>query len=160
MAKSSSILHPAVFIPTLKQWVVRRAPPFVVPHLREVKYFLKFSVVGVTGFIVDFGSLTILHELLDFPLLPSVATAFCAAVVNNYVWNILWTYSHQDHSNHHHKTLSKFAVVSLVGLLVNLSIVHVMSNILGIFWLFSKITATAIVLFWNFAANRLWTFRE
>ncbi|MES4787321.1 MAG: hypothetical protein C4294_17650, partial [Nitrospiraceae bacterium] len=149
MNRSVLLERPSAFIDAKKRWVINRLPAVVLDNLHEFKLFFKFSMVGVTGATVDFGSLTILHEVLDFPLLPSVAAAFSLAVINNYVWNVLWTYNHHDHSNQHHVKLSKFFVVSLVGLLINLSIVHVMTNVIGIFWLFSKLTATLIVLVWN-----------
>jgi putative flippase GtrA len=161
MMKSSSIFHPAVFIPTLKRIVVQRTPPFMHPHLREVKYFVKFCVVGATGAFVDFGSLTVLYKVAHLPLALAIAIAFGAAVANNYTWNILWTYNHQDHSDQHHITLSKFLLVSLVGLAINETIVNLMTHVLNeSYWLIAKLIATVIVLFWNFVANRIWTFRD
>ncbi|MCA1554611.1 MAG: GtrA family protein, partial [Chloroflexi bacterium] len=119
-------------------------------NLDELKIFLKFSVVGVSGALVDLGTLTLLYKVLAVPLNLAVALAFCLAVVNNYTWNILWTYSHQDHSAQHHVTLSKFVAVSIVGLLINEAIVTLMTAALGeAAWLFAKLIAMGIVMFWN-----------
>ena len=93
-------------------------------------------------------------------LYPAVAITFSAAVVNNYSWNILWTYRHQDHSEHHHITLSKFFVVSLIGLLINLGIVYFMTELLDLYWLIGKLVAMGVVMFWNFFVNRFWTFNK
>ncbi|MBI1802786.1 MAG: GtrA family protein [Chloroflexi bacterium] len=148
----------------LPQMVVNRLPPVVLNNAHEFKTFFKFSMVGSTGAIIDLGLLNALHYFVwratwDVMLYPAVAIAFSAAVVNNYTWNILWTYRHQDHSDQHHITLSKFFIVSLVGLGINLTIVYVMTEWLDLYWLIGKLTAMLIVLFWNFSANRLWTFK-
>ncbi|MBI5876021.1 MAG: GtrA family protein [Chloroflexi bacterium] len=145
--------------------LIRRMPPMVQRNLHEVKIFLKFAVVGTTGAIVDLGLLNVMHlfvwhDTWDIMLYPAVTISFSAAVLNNYTWNILWTYNHQDHSDQHHITLSKFFIVSVIGLLINLSIVYLMTDILGFYWLIGKLLAMLIVLFWNFAVNRLWTFNQ
>jgi putative flippase GtrA len=149
----------------LPQMVVNHMPQAVLDYSHDLKIFAKFSAVGITGAIVDFGSLTLLHQFVwqnswDVMLYPAVAISFTAAVVNNYIWNILWTYRHQDHSDQHHITLSKFFVVSLVGLMINLVIVYVGTELLNVYWLIGKLVATVVVLFWNFFVNRFWTFKE
>ena len=143
--------------------LIVRLPLRVQKHIQEIKIFVKFSVVGTTGAIVDLGLLNLLHYFVwredwDVMLYPAVAIAFSAAVVNNYIWNILWTYRHQDHSDQHHVTLSKFFVVSLVGLFINLAIVYLLTDVADLYWLVSKLVAMGVVLFWNFTVNRLWTF--
>ena len=149
----------------LPQIVVNRMPQVVLDYSHDLKIFAKFSAVGVTGAIIDLGILNFLHLYVwqkswDVMLYPAVAVSFTAAVVNNYTWNILWTYRHQDHSDQHHVTLSKFFVVSLVGLLINLGIVYAVTELMNIYWLIGKLVAMAVVLFWNFFANRFWTFKE
>ena len=138
-----------------------RLREMVLNNLDEVKIFLKFSMVGVSGAVVDLGLLSILFTRLNVPLTIAVAVAFIAAVINNYTWNVLWTYGHQDHSAQHHITLSKFVLVSVVGLGLNEAIVNLVTGVFGVaFWLVAKLMAMGIVMFWNFVGNRHWTFRE
>ena len=133
----------------------------VANNLDELKIFLKFTMVGVSGAAVDLGILSVLFTRLNVALNLAVAIAFIVAVINNYTWNIVWTYNHQDHSAQHHVTLSKFALVSVVGLGINEAIVGLLTGAFGLaVWLGAKLIAMGIVMFWNFAANRLWTFRE
>jgi putative flippase GtrA len=149
----------------LPQMVINRMPQAVLNYSHDLKIFFKFSMVGVTGAIVDLGILNALHAFVwqnswDVMLYPAVAISFSAAVINNYNWNILWTYSHQDHSEQHHVTLSKFFVVSLVGLIMNLGIVYVATELMALYWLIGKLAAMVVVLFWNFFVNRSWTFKD
>jgi putative flippase GtrA len=149
----------------LPRVVANRVPQAVLENIHELKLFFKFSMVGLTGAIVDLGLLNFMHYFVwhsswDVMLYPAVTISFSAAVVNNYTWNIHWTYRHQDHSDRHHVTLSKFFVVSVVGLFINLSIVYVMTELFDLYWLIGKLVAMALVLFWNFFINRFWTFNE
>jgi len=129
---------------------VVRLRQLMLNNLDELKIFFKFSVVGVTGAIVDLGLLSILYTRLNVALTLAVAIAFIAAVVNNYTWNILWTYSHQDHSEQHHVTMSKFVLVSVVGLAINEVIVNLLTGVLGAWlWLIAKLVAMGIVLIYK-----------
>jgi putative flippase GtrA len=85
-------------------------------------------------------------------------------VLNNYTWNRLWTFK-ESRKAKKRRQLVKFAMVSLVGLLLNSLIVLIMAVILEPFvseplsYNLAKVIATGIILFWNFGANRFWTFR-
>ncbi|MXZ19044.1 MAG: hypothetical protein F4Y84_00245, partial [Caldilineaceae bacterium SB0665_bin_25] len=72
------------------------------------------------------------------------------------------------------RQILKFALVSLVGLGINLVIFEYVDQTLRFFWMdllsspemgfrasyiFAKLFSIGVVLFWNFAANRLWTFK-
>ena len=59
---------------------------------RERIRFLKFSFVGITGAIVDFGVMNLLRLALDLPLVWAQAISFVCAVINNFLWNRYWTY--------------------------------------------------------------------
>ena len=70
---------------------------------KEVERFLKFMIVGVIGFIVDFGTVTILQATILPPTTKSgdriianvilaTSIAFIAALISNFTWNRIWTY--------------------------------------------------------------------
>ena len=86
---------------------------------REVERFLRFSVVGLVGAIVDLGTLVLLQATLLPPssaILVALATtiAFFAAVINNFLWNRYWTYP-DSRSRPLRLQLIQFALVSVVG---------------------------------------------
>jgi putative flippase GtrA len=92
---------------------------------KEVERFLKFLVVGVVGFIVDFGTVTILQATILPPTSSSgdriilnviVATtvAFIAALLSNFTWNRIWTYP-DSRSRSARNQLFMFAFISMVG---------------------------------------------
>jgi putative flippase GtrA len=156
---------------------------------KEVERFLKFAIVGGIGAMVDFATLNVVLFLVkpvsmdnDFKVAFATGTAFCAAVLSNFIWNRYWTYP-DSRSRSLRRQLVQFFVVSMAGLLFRLIFVSTTYVYLGDFsitvldalgintgWGTETIyhlgtnEATAlsiiIVMFWNFFANRYWTYND
>ena len=148
---------------------------------KEIIRFLKFATVGVIGTVVDFGVLNLLIQLAGMSKLWANTCSFTAAVISNFVWNRLWTFP-ESRERPLLSQLSQFTLVNVVGLAINQAIflgldrfvlgeagmlatpMSSLASGLGIahFTLafnLAKAVAIMIVLFWNFGANRLWTYR-
>jgi putative flippase GtrA len=131
---------------------------------KEVRRFVKFSIVGAVGAIIDFALLNFLHGYLGWPLLLANTVSVCAAIVSNFTWNRLWTYP-ESRSRKKRKQLPQFTVVNLIGLLINNIIVVGVDALLRPYvgepfsYNIAKAIAIGVVLFWNFGINRLWTYR-
>ena len=137
--------------------------------------FIKFSVVGISGTIIDFG----IFNLLLYIQLSSIfasTISFIVAVINNFYWNRNWTY---PESKIHPITtqLIKFSSVSLTGLLIRTMLYKLIEqpsikfaeglkneNILFSAEVVGKNISLAFViitvLFWNYLANRFWTYKN
>ena len=95
---------------------------------KEFKRFSKFLVVGITGFIVDFGVFNLLIGpvgIQDVSVLGIVikgaviaqAISFTLAAINNFTWNRYWTYP-DSRSKPILGQFGMFFVLSLIGLLI------------------------------------------
>lgn len=132
---------------------------------QEVTRFARFLTVGAVGTLLDFSILTLL-KLAGFPTLVANSLSFTAGLLNNFTWNRLWTFSDTVKADWR-RQLAKFTLVSLVGLVLNnlivLSLENVFGNLLGQpqwGYLPAKVIATGVVVFWNYFANRTWTFKN
>jgi putative flippase GtrA len=94
-------------------------------------------------------------------------------VIQNFQLNRRWTFP-ESRSRRASAQLGQFALVSVVGLAISFGVFWSVSHLLDRFWErliadptlahvisnnFALATAIGVVLFWNFTANRLWTFR-
>ncbi|KPK13410.1 MAG: hypothetical protein AMJ56_01800 [Anaerolineae bacterium SG8_19] len=151
---------------------------------KEAERFAKFLVVGTIGFIIDFGTLTFLVEVVDLPgivsensqfsetvgLIIANTISFTLAVLSNFTLNRYWTYP-ESRGKRKRVQLPQFTVVSVIGLILNNTILALTTPLFG--WLIdttpflrgsidgyipAKILATVVVLFWNFFINRYWTY--
>ncbi len=144
---------------------------------RDVLRFLKFSVVGTIGAVVDFGTFTLMNSVLGLPGVAAQAISFTAAVTSNFIWNRHWTYI-DSRSKPMATQLVQFLGVSLVGLLVRTPIFTLLEGPYGR-WVgavglpegfpltaakvgsyLALTSAVVVVLFWNFLVNRYWTYND
>jgi putative flippase GtrA len=145
-------------------------------HPKEFSRFIKFSIVGAIGAVIDFTLLNVglhvIREVLQWNLLPIIngnlllanTISVSTAILSNFIWNRLWTFP-ESRTRKKRKQLPQFVTVNLIGLLINNVIVVGVDALLiahiGEPWSYNiaKAVAIGVVLFWNFGANRLWTYR-
>jgi putative flippase GtrA len=144
-------------------------------HPKEFSRFIKFAAVGAIGAIIDFTLLNVNLYVIDslgWNLLPTIngnlilanTLSVSAAILSNFVWNRLWTFP-ESRSRKKRTQFPQFALINFIGLIINNLIVVGVDALLvsqiGEPWSYNlaKAVAILIVLFWNFGANRLWTYR-
>ncbi|MGL5081654.1 MAG: glycosyltransferase [Microcoleaceae cyanobacterium] len=119
--------------------------------------FLRFGVVGFSGVFVDLGIFYLLRTALGLDLTLSAILSSEVAILNNFVWNDLWTFgdiSRQQRGwKRGAKRFIKFNLVCLLGLILNVSLVHLLHTFLGVNEYLAKLIAIALVTFWNFWIN-------
>jgi putative flippase GtrA len=131
---------------------------------KEFMRFVKFAIVGAIGAVIDFAVLNLMHGAFGWPLLGANTLSVSVAILSNFTWNRLWTYP-ESRSRRKREQLPQFALINLIGLGINNLIVvgltAVFTNYIPDPWDYNlaKAIAIGVVLFWNFGANRLWTYR-
>lgn len=131
---------------------------------KELTRFARFLTVGALGTFLDFGLLASL-KFAGLPTLLANSFSFTAGVANNFTWNSRWTFADRRNRNWQAQFV-QFLLVSLVGLALNNAIVLLLEAPLGALignadfgYAPAKVIATGVVVFWNYFANRNWTFR-
>jgi len=160
--------------------VVTHTRHFLQTNRKEVIRFLKFSVVGTIGAVVDFGLLYLLHVVAGFPIVLANTCSFTAAVLSNFTWNRYWTYP-DSRSKPIRTQLVQFFIVNIAGWGINTGILVLLRypcvSLVGaatramalsltpellykLGYNLAKAIATGVVLFWNFFVNRFWTYSD
>ena len=100
--------------------------------------------------------------------------SFLAAVISNFLWNRYWTYP-DSRSKSKRRQFSMFMLVSLAGILIRVPIITLLyrplTRLIGLLPIFEPYAerlggnaalavSVVIVLFWNFFANRYWTYSD
>ena len=120
------------------------------PHLQ----FFRYIFVGSTAFIVDFSFLYIFTTYFHIYYLISAVLAFLIAVLINYIMSIKWVFN-QDKINNKVIEFNLFILISTVGLIFTEILLYAFTDLLGFYYLISKVIASIIVLAWNFIARRI-----
>lgn len=125
--------------------------------LLPVGRFLRFGLVGLTGVVVDLAVFYVLRERWQLGLTRSAMLSAEVAILNNFYWNDRWTFfdlsRHQKGWRKRLKRLLKFNIVCLAGLILNVLIVNILFNLLGVNDYLAKLVAIALVTVWNFSIN-------
>ena len=128
--------------------------------------FVRFALVGLTGVVVDMGVLYLLSDpsTLGWGLTRSKVIASSAAIVNNFLWNDVWTFgdisARQSGMQHRFRRLAKFAAVCGLGVVLNVVLLNLMFNLLHMNRYVANLIAIAIVTGWNFGLNVKLSWRD
>ncbi|HVU51306.1 MAG TPA: glycosyltransferase [Polyangia bacterium] len=131
-----------------------------------ISRFARFALVGLTGVFVDMGVLYLLSDptTLGWGLTRSKVIASSTAIVNNFLWNDLWTFrdiaARQSGLRHRLRRLLKFAAVCGLGLVLNVVLLNLMFNLLHMNRYLANLIAIAIVTGWNFGLNVKLSWRD
>lgn len=101
---------------------------------RTANQYIKFSVVGGTGTIINLLVFYYLFNILNTNLNAASVFAFIIACANNFILNFLWTFKNTNLGDNSQKKLFmyfKFLSVSLIGLLLNLLILNFVVHTIG-----------------------------
>ncbi|MBD1830554.1 glycosyltransferase [Microcoleus vaginatus GB1-A2] len=119
--------------------------------------FVRFGIVGFSGVFVNMGVLYVLSDILNLEVNGSLIVAAELAIINNFLWNDLWTFGDisklQPRKRQRLKRLLKFNTICLMGLILNLLLFNLLFKVFGMNKYLANLIAIATVTLWNFWLN-------
>lgn len=113
----------------------------------------RYIFVGGTAFAVDFFFLYFFSDICGIYYLISAVLSFIISVLVNYVMSTRWVFN-QDNIENKVLEFNLFILISTIGLGFTEILLYFFTDIVGLYYLISKIISAIIVLFWNFLARR------
>lgn len=123
-----------------------------------IEQFLKFGVVGALAFLIDYGVLMLLSQVIGMDPVISASISFVVSVVFNYVASMHYVFTRRDDISRR-REFTIFVILSAIGLVINEIIMVIGVNVLGdsaLMVTITKLVATAIVMVWNFVSRKKW----
>ncbi len=132
-----------------------------VRQRRGVRQFVKFGIVGASGFLVNLIIFTLLQRVVPNytaagPYYAMYSIAFLSGGVSNYFLNRIWTFRSTGHAG---REAVQFLTVSVLALLVGLLVSSLVAPSFGHghkTWFLATISGIVV----NFFVNKYWTFRS
>lgn len=115
--------------------------------------FFRYIFVGGTAFVVDFFFLYFFSDICGIYYLISAVLSFIISVLVNYLMSTKWVFN-QDNIENRVLEFNLFIIISTIGLGFTEVLLYLFTDVLGLYYLVSKIISAIIVLFWNFLARR------
>lgn len=119
-----------------------------------IAQIMKFGVVGVIAFVIDYGLLIFLTEVFGIDYLVSATISFTISVIFNYIASMRFVFSHKEGLSKRREFVI-FIILSVIGLVINNAFLWIGVDILGVDYRISKIIVTAIVMMWNFVTRKI-----
>lgn len=129
----------------------------ILSHKEKMKHLfdqiLKFGVVGVIAFFIDYSLLYTLTEFCHIHYMISSVISFTVSLIFNYIASIYWVFDVKQKQTF--KEVTVFVVLSVIGLGINQLVMYLMTDVGSIYYMLSKLVATAIVMVWNFVTRKI-----
>lgn len=113
--------------------------------------FIRFCIVGTTTFVIDYGLLIYLTEILKIDYFISSGISFSVAVIINYILCILFVFTQYKNG---YKQFSLFVLSSIVGLFLNQFCMWFFVELCYWHYLLAKVLATVVVTLWNYITKK------
>ncbi len=123
--------------------------------------FVRFCLVGASGVFVDMAVLYALADprMLGWGLILSKICAAEVAMINNFVWNDLWTFqglaADQRGFGARLKLFAKFNLICSGGIVISTAMLKVLAHGLGMNLYLANLVAIVTATAWNFGMNYL-----
>jgi putative flippase GtrA len=119
------------------------------------RQLLWFVGVGLVAMLAHYGLLIGLVESRLMAPVQAALVGFCVGGLVSYVLNRRHTFASD---RPHAEALWRFAIVAGVSFCLTYVFMHIFVDRLGAPYIPAQVVTTGIVMFWSFAANKLWTF--
>ena len=119
-----------------------------------VAQIMKFGVVGVIAFFIDFGVMVFLTEVFGMNPVASATISFTVSVVFNYLASMRYVFQHREGMSRTREFVI-FIVLSVIGLAINDALMWAGTELAAFDYRLVKIIATAVVMVWNFVTRKI-----
>lgn len=119
-----------------------------------IEQIMKFGVVGVIAFVIDFGVMVFLTEVFSIDPVISATVSFTISVVFNYAASMRYVFSHREGMSRTREFII-FVVLSAIGLGINDLLIWAGTDLASFDYRLVKIFATAMVMVWNFVTRKI-----
>jgi putative flippase GtrA len=120
--------------------------------------FLRSVVVSNIAFALDFGLCLAFVSLAKINYLLATVMSFTAGSTLNYFLSILWIF--EENRSKRKVEFLAFLIISFAGLALNALGMFLLTGLLQIHYLVSRVVAATLVFFFNFACKKRLVFGE
>ncbi len=121
----------------------------------------KYVIVSVGGLLINHTILFVATEFLYIYYLISEILAIGIVTLYNFLLNKFWSFSDYRYGV---DTVSnqflKYALVGASGVIVNLTLLALLTEIFHLYYLISATFSYSTAIFTNFTLNKYWTFKK
>ncbi len=129
-------------------------------YYRLLNYsFVRFSIVGFLGFVVNYVALTVMFRGVKLNILPAQILSAELALIVTFLGNNYWAFRDHHHISVRVKII-KYHLSSGAGLIINTAIVSLLVTYAHFFYGLALVLGSITALLWNFTINSTFIFKK
>ena len=127
----------------------------------ELKRFVKFCLVGLSGVVVNLGVFWIWATYTGLPKIVCSAIAIEISIITNFLLNDYYTFSDRRSGKSFSvfARLGKYNLISSPGGILNLIVFPILNSVLGVYFLLAQLIGIVVSILWNYLMNNFWTWK-
>ena len=122
--------------------------------------FIRFSIVGGLGFLINLILLTLLHRQLDVDIFLAQLISAEIALFSNFLLHNHWTYAHHKVDKSKTNLLIRFHLTSWPAILGSTLMVGLFEKLAHFGNLLSLSISSVIILGWNFFWSKYFVWKD
>ncbi|MGD8373717.1 MAG: GtrA family protein [Candidatus Woesebacteria bacterium] len=122
--------------------------------------FVRFCIVGATGFAANFIILTMLFKVFGWPIFIAQLVASEISLFSNFILHDRWTYKHKTVTKTISQLLIQFHISSWMAILGSALLVAFMVDRLNWSYVIALMVSSAIAMIWNFSWTKFVIWRN
>lgn len=119
--------------------------------------FFRYTLVGGLAFVVDLVLLFVLTEYAHWYYLVSATLSFLAGLLVNYILSTQWIFRSSKIKNKKIEFIL-FGLIGVIGLGLNNVLLYFFTDLIGLYYMLSKLITAVLVYAWNFLGRRYFLF--
>ena len=121
---------------------------------------VKFSLVGLSGVLVNMGMLALLREIAGFPLWLASPLAIEVSILSNFTLNDLWTWGDRRFRKYWGRLWRYHLSVGITGFGINYPIFLALTYLAKLPYFWANIIGIGFASAGNFLLNHFWTYKK
>jgi putative flippase GtrA len=121
---------------------IRETTMFLYRH-----HFVRYLVVGGSTFVLDFGTLVLLHGKLGFGIAASTSVAYWLSIIYNFILNRYWTFDAREKESLQ-RHITTYFMLLIVNYFFAVTFVSFMSDHIN--YIYAKAIAVIIQMIWTY----------
>ena len=122
--------------------------------------FIRFCIVGGTGFVINFILLTLLHKIFNLPIFVAQLISAEIALFCNFILHHHWTYKTHKVNKTFTSLIIQFHATSWPAILGSSAMVSLNEKYLKFGNLSALALSSLVALFWNFLWSKFIVWRD
>lgn len=134
--------------------IIKKMP--LINRISEV--LICYLFISIIATVYDLALLFIFTEFIGINYLISATISYCIGIIVGYIGQKTITFKDKD--KRIAKQFGLFAFISLIGLLINLGVLKLCVDVIGLHYMIGKVIAIGVGFVWNYTANKKITFKK